>query len=157
CTSPAPYRADYQLPRDQPAARAVPAERECGGRRPHVIRPELARCVSTRCRLRAQDFARHAARRPARGAADQVRPDCQPQDSESTWAHDQAVHRSDWRGAEGACGIRTRCRRDGRRYLRAAIPPAIAPVIVALAAERDAYRDALLRTQAELFELLAEV
>src|SRR5262249_52271673 len=37
---------------------------------------------------RAQDFARHAARRPARGAADEVRPDCQPQDRESTWAHD---------------------------------------------------------------------
>jgi hypothetical protein len=46
---------------------------------------------------------------------------------------------------------------NGRRYLRAAITPAIAPVIVALAAERDAYRAALLRTQAELFELLAEV
>src|SRR5262249_4899280 len=38
-----------------------------------------------------QDFARHAAHRPARAAADQVRPDCQPQDSESTWAHDPGI------------------------------------------------------------------
>src|SRR5262249_38280190 len=57
----------------------------------HVIRREPPRFGPTRCRLRRQDFARHAARRPARAAADQVRPDCQPQDGESTWAHDPGI------------------------------------------------------------------
>jgi putative ABC transport system substrate-binding protein len=69
----------------------VPGQGKRGCWGAHVIRRELARFVPTRCRLRAQDFARHAARRPARGAADQVRPDCQPQDCESTWAHDPGI------------------------------------------------------------------
>jgi len=54
-------------------------------------------------------------------------------------------------------GVTTMTRINGRQVLRVPIPPALAPVIVQLAAERDAYRDALLRTQAELVELLAEV
>src|SRR5262249_35251662 len=33
-------------------------------------------------------FARHAARRPARGAADQVRAGREPQDRKGTWSHD---------------------------------------------------------------------
>src|SRR5215831_11264324 len=66
-----------------------PGERGCWGA--HVIRRELPRFVPRRCQLRAQDFARHATRRPARGAADQVRPDCQPQDGESTWAYDPGI------------------------------------------------------------------
>src|SRR6516162_297533 len=82
---------DHRFPGAEPAAGHVRSQgtRSCWGA--HVIRRELARFVSTRCRLRAQDFARHAARRPARGAADQVRPDCQPQDRESTWAHDPGI------------------------------------------------------------------
>src|SRR6516165_10403444 len=79
---------DHRFPGAEPAAGHVRSQgtRSCRGA--HVIRRELPRFVPTRCRLRAQDFARHAARRPARGAADQVRPNCQPQDRESTWAHD---------------------------------------------------------------------
>src|SRR5499427_3306622 len=82
---------DNRFPGEEPAAGHVPIQGKRGCGRAHVIRRELPRFVPTRCRLRAQDFARHAARRPARGAADQVRPDCQPQDSESTWAHDPGI------------------------------------------------------------------
>src|SRR5262249_16662041 len=82
---------DHRFPGEEPAAGHVPTQGKRGCWGAHVIRREPARFVPTRCRLRAQDFARHAARRPARGAADQVRPDCQPQDSESTWAHDPGI------------------------------------------------------------------
>src|SRR5215472_2863072 len=79
---------DHRFPGAEPAAGHVPSQGKRGCWGAHVIRRELPRFVARRCRLRAQDFARHLARRPARGAADQVRPDCQPQDSESAWAHD---------------------------------------------------------------------
>src|SRR5262249_45501672 len=81
----------HRFPGEEPVAGNVPTQgkRTCWGA--HVIRHELPRFVPTRCRLRAQDFARHAARRPARGAADEVRPDCQPQDRERTWAHDPGI------------------------------------------------------------------
>src|SRR5215469_1988334 len=82
---------DHRFPGAEPAAGHVPSQRKRGCRGAHVIRRELARFVPTRCQLRAQDFARHAARRPARGTADQVRPDCQPQDRESAWAHDPGI------------------------------------------------------------------
>src|SRR5215468_4123737 len=82
---------DNRFPGEEPAAGHVPIQGKRGCGRAHVIRRELPRFVPTRCRLRAEDFARHAARRPARAAADQVRPDCQPQDRESTWAHDPGI------------------------------------------------------------------
>src|SRR6516165_10955254 len=82
---------DHRFPGAEPAAGHVPSQGKRGCWGAHVIRRELPRFVPRRCRLRAQDFARHAARRPARAAADQVRPDCQPQDSESTWAHDPGI------------------------------------------------------------------
>src|SRR5262252_3841863 len=79
---------DYRFPGEKPAAGHVPNQgtRGCWGA--HVIRREPPRFVPRCCRLRGQDFERHSARRPARAAADQVRPDRQPQDRESTWAHD---------------------------------------------------------------------
>src|SRR5262249_25213817 len=89
--APAPHRVDHRFPGQTPPAGDVSSQGECGCGVTHVVRPELARFVPSWCRLRAQDFARHSARRPARGAADQVRPDCQPQDSESTWAHDPGI------------------------------------------------------------------
>src|SRR5262249_49208127 len=79
---------DHRFPGAEPAAGHVPSQGKRGCWGAHVIRREPPRFVPTRCRLRGQDFERHAARRPARGAADQVRADCQPQDSESAWAHD---------------------------------------------------------------------
>src|SRR5262245_5550271 len=79
---------DHRFPGEEPAAGHVPTQGKRGCWGAHVIRREPARFVPTRCRLCAQDFARHSARRPARGAADQVLSDCQPQDRESTWAHD---------------------------------------------------------------------
>src|SRR6516165_1712500 len=79
---------DHRFPGAEPAAGHVPRQGKRGCWGAHVIRREPARFVPTRCGLRAQDFARHSARRPARGAADQVRLGCQPQDRESTWAHD---------------------------------------------------------------------
>src|SRR5262249_32578168 len=82
---------DHRFPGAEPAAGHVPSQGKRGCWGAHVIRRELPRFAPRRCRLRAQDFARHSARRPARGAADQVRPDCQPQDSESTWAHDPGI------------------------------------------------------------------
>src|SRR5262249_731616 len=82
---------DHRFPGEEPVAGNVPTQGKRACRGAHVIRHELPRFVPTRCRLRAQDFARHAARRPARGAADEVRPDCQPQDREITWAHDPGI------------------------------------------------------------------
>src|SRR5262245_8450805 len=82
---------DHRFPGEEPVAGNVPTQGKRACRGAHVIRHELPRFVPTRCRLRAQDFARHTTRRPARGAADQVRPDCQPQDRESTWAHDPGI------------------------------------------------------------------
>src|SRR5262249_25342553 len=82
---------DHRFSGEEPAAGHVPSQGKRGCRGAHVIRRELARFVPRRCQLRAQDFARHAARRPARGTADQVRPDCQPQDRESAWAHDPGI------------------------------------------------------------------
>src|SRR6516162_7125150 len=79
---------DHRLPGEEPAAGHVPTQGKRSCRGAHVIRRELPRFVPTRCQLRAQDFARYAARRPARGTADQIRPDCQPQDRKSTWAND---------------------------------------------------------------------
>src|SRR5262249_45276422 len=79
---------DHRFPGAEPAAGHVPSQGKRGCWGTHVIRREPARFVPTRCRLRAQDFARHSARRPARGAGDQVLSDWQPQDRERTWAHD---------------------------------------------------------------------
>src|SRR5215469_129430 len=82
---------DPRFPGEEPAAGHVSSQGKCGWRGAHVIRRELARFEPTRCRLCTQDFARRAARQPARGAADQVRPGRQRQDREGTWAHDPGI------------------------------------------------------------------
>src|SRR5262249_20185184 len=60
-SAPAPHWMDHRFPGAEPAAGHVPTEGKRGCWGTHVIRRELAQFVPTRCRLRAQDFARHSA------------------------------------------------------------------------------------------------
>src|SRR5215470_17020760 len=82
---------DHRFLGEEPAAGHAPTQGKRGCGRAHVIRHERARLVPTRCRLRAQDLARHQARRPARGTAGQIPAGRQPQDRDSNWAHDPGL------------------------------------------------------------------
>src|SRR5262249_8510554 len=93
-------------PRSQePPAGSIRRQGECGGRRSHVLRDELSRSLPAQRRVRGQDPEGHQARRPARGAADQVRAGDQSQDREDTR----------YRGATNAARPRRRGHRLKRR------------------------------------------
>src|SRR5205807_2487631 len=90
---------DHGLHREEPAAGSVSSERERACRRIDVLRREPARLVPARRRLRAQDFARHQARRSAGGAGDEVRPCGQPENRQGARPRaDADVHRPRRRG-----------------------------------------------------------
>src|SRR4030095_12962409 len=94
-----PHGAGRPAHRAQPCAHRGPGRPEPDSRdlsipgvrargRAHGVRPQHPRALSPRRRLRGEDPQGRQARRPARGAANQVRPRDQPQDGEGP----RAVH-----------------------------------------------------------------